>query len=156
MNKATNLESFKKALKKQQHPSLSITYADAKDNILFVDNGLFPFRDTGFNYEKVLPGDTSAACWPAKFHPFEELLVVENPSSGYLHHMNGSGFYCTDSAVSPNPSDYDHVVGYQQYKVARNYRVDEMMSQMGKMDICLLYTSPSPRDYAASRMPSSA
>ena len=24
------------------------------------------------------------------------------------------------------------------------------------LDICLLYTSPSPRDYAASRMPSSA
>ena len=23
-------------------------------------------------------------------------------------------------------------------------------------DVCLLYTSPSPRDYAASRMPSSA
>ena len=27
---------------------------------------------------------------------------------------------------------------------------------MGKDGICLLYTSPSPRDYAASRMPSSA
>ena len=26
----------------------------------------------------------------------------------------------------------------------------------GKTEICLLYTSPSPRDYAASRMPSSA
>ena len=26
----------------------------------------------------------------------------------------------------------------------------------GKVTICLLYTSPSPRDYAASRMPSSA
>ena len=26
----------------------------------------------------------------------------------------------------------------------------------GNPDICLLYTSPSPRDYAASRMPSSA
>ena len=26
----------------------------------------------------------------------------------------------------------------------------------GKERICLLYTSPSPRDYAASRMPSSA
>ena len=25
-----------------------------------------------------------------------------------------------------------------------------------KVDVCLLYTSPSPRDYAASRMPSSA
>ena len=26
----------------------------------------------------------------------------------------------------------------------------------GKVSDCLLYTSPSPRDYAASRMPSSA
>ena len=26
----------------------------------------------------------------------------------------------------------------------------------GRIRICLLYTSPSPRDYAASRMPSSA
>ena len=29
-------------------------------------------------------------------------------------------------------------------------------SQAGLSWICLLYTSPSPRDYAASRMPSSA
>ena len=27
---------------------------------------------------------------------------------------------------------------------------------LGLINICLLYTSPSPRDYAASRMPSSA
>ena len=27
---------------------------------------------------------------------------------------------------------------------------------MGVINACLLYTSPSPRDYAASRMPSSA
>ena len=28
--------------------------------------------------------------------------------------------------------------------------------QSGQIIVCLLYTSPSPRDYAASRMPSSA
>ena len=33
--------------------------------------------------------------------------------------------------------------------VANNERFDQLMA-------CLLYTSPSPRDYAASRMPSSA
>ena len=27
---------------------------------------------------------------------------------------------------------------------------------MAGLEVCLLYTSPSPRDYAASRMPSSA
>ena len=30
------------------------------------------------------------------------------------------------------------------------------MASPGSMSACLLYTSPSPRDYAASRMPSSA
>ena len=32
----------------------------------------------------------------------------------------------------------------------------EVVEQIKQMVICLLYTSPSPRDYAASRMPSSA
>ena len=30
------------------------------------------------------------------------------------------------------------------------------LSRIRQHQICLLYTSPSPRDYAASRMPSSA
>ena len=33
---------------------------------------------------------------------------------------------------------------------------EEMLLQSAKWKISLLYTSPSPRDYAASRMPSSA
>ena len=32
----------------------------------------------------------------------------------------------------------------------------EYLDQLCHSYICLLYTSPSPRDYAASRMPSSA
>ena len=36
-------------------------------------------------------------------------------------------------------------------------RVEQLIIQIiGTFSICLLYTSPSPRDYAASRMPSSA
>ena len=30
------------------------------------------------------------------------------------------------------------------------------MAEVAQVNACLLYTSPSPRDYAASRMPSSA
>ena len=33
---------------------------------------------------------------------------------------------------------------------------DTRSADGGQWGICLLYTSPSPRDYAASRMPSSA
>ena len=35
-------------------------------------------------------------------------------------------------------------------------RPDFRQVDIRKMNDCLLYTSPSPRDYAASRMPSSA
>ena len=49
---------------------------------------------------------------------------------------------------------YDGVYSHGTNRVARfvNY------IQKGWVDVnaCLLYTSPSPRDYAASRMPSSA
>ena len=35
--------------------------------------------------------------------------------------------------------------------------INETEKKYGRIDVlCLLYTSPSPRDYAASRMPSSA
>ena len=34
--------------------------------------------------------------------------------------------------------------------------VDKNLKEIGKLNICLLYTSPSPRDLSTSRMPSSA
>ena len=44
------------------------------------------------------------------------------------------------------------VVGVLPIAVGKATRMVEFMQDEG----CLLYTSPSPRDYAASRMPSSA
>ena len=41
------------------------------------------------------------------------------------------------------------------YSAATGLQLDTMRV-MPKAPACLLYTSPSPRDYAASRMPSSA
>ena len=40
--------------------------------------------------------------------------------------------------------------------VAHIEAVDPLSAQFEALGYCLLYTSPSPRDYAASRMPSSA
>ena len=37
-----------------------------------------------------------------------------------------------------------------------NPKVNENLARLKGFSHCLLYTSPSPRDYAASRMPSSA
>ena len=45
----------------------------------------------------------------------------------------------------------------QEFEIKIRKHFDEaMVLYQSMLDICLLYTSPSPRDYAASRMPSSA
>ena len=43
----------------------------------------------------------------------------------------------------------------EQYKDVQ-VSIEFITPQQAQIYICLLYTSPSPRDYAASRMPSSA
>ena len=48
---------------------------------------------------------------------------------------------------------------YTLYLTTHNFHwnvTGPMFNTLHTMFICLLYTSPSPRDYAASRMPSSA
>ena len=45
----------------------------------------------------------------------------------------------------------EHLTAEDIYDLAK-----KKCPEIGLATICLLYTSPSPRDYAASRMPSSA
>ena len=60
-----------------------------------------------------------------------------------------AGYRDLDTAMKEKIADLSayHSLYYSQKKFG------EMKD---KEDSCLLYTSPSPRDYAASRMPSSA
>jgi len=46
--------------------------------------------------------------------------------------------------------EYHRPVGY------KNFEIRQSQAQAGKYQLCLLYTSPSPRDRTRSRMPSSA
>ena len=52
-----------------------------------------------------------------------------------------------------NPKAWVHIIHGMSEHAAR---YDELASELNKEDICLLYTSPSPRDKRQSRMPSSA
>ena len=44
----------------------------------------------------------------------------------------------------------------QRYRKMSTRKSNNFLRNMNPFKNCLLYTSPSPRDYAASRMPSSA
>lgn len=128
MNKATSLDEFKEALRPQQHPCLSIIYADKEGNIYFLDNGLFPDRNPAYNWDYMLLGDTSATLWAEEYAPLEALLQVENPPSGYVYHMNGPGFNSTGPEDNPKPSDVD-ILGYLREETARHLHFQDLMKE---------------------------
>ena len=81
----------------------------------------------------------------------------------YVEDQN-TGYVDTDTKCSKMPSREMAIVTCMDTRLV-NFLEDSMDIGRGEAKIvktagncitCLLYTSPSPRDYAASRMPSSA
>ena len=62
-----------------------------------------------------------------------------------------------DNHVWDNKHPTAQMLGrWQPWHEGHQKLFEETLKKTGQVNICLLYTSPSPRDYAASRMPSSA
>ena len=82
---------------------------------------------------------------------FEDAIKVTETSSGYFTANISDNWSIGQTANG----------GYSMSLLAKacsEYldHKDPLVLSANYIDSCLLYTSPSPRDYAASRMPSSA
>ena len=60
------------------------------------------------------------------------------------------------SLILTSCSMFNSEAPYKRFFSEKEYPIIKAIHDCDKDKICLLYTSPSPRDYAASRMPSSA
>ncbi|MFM2060619.1 MAG: hypothetical protein RLZZ507_289 [Cyanobacteriota bacterium] len=96
MSKAQNLTAFEKVVQRLQLPMFTIMYADQEGHIMHLFNGLVPVRKEGdFKYwQGVIPGDTSKTLW-TKFHPYQDLPKVIDPSSGWLQNANDAPWTTT-------------------------------------------------------------
>ena len=66
------------------------------------------------------------------------------------------GYACTETDVlMPMPIEYSHRLVKKQSEVRKSGQLAWLRPD-AKSQVCLLYTSPSPRDQRGSRMPSSA
>jgi penicillin G amidase len=98
LNRATNWEQFRAALKRFPGPGQNFVYADKAGNIGYQATGLLPIRT---NYA----GDVPAQGWSGEnewqgFIPFEELPSSFNPADGYVVTAN----------QNPFPPDYRYPV----------------------------------------------
>ena len=80
----------------------------------------------------------------------ENPTIQTNASDGTV----GKALVMLDLVASfERPVRFSEILSKSAYPKATVYR---LLQTLSNQSICLLYTSPSPRDYAASRMPSSA
>ncbi|WP_340587567.1 penicillin acylase family protein [Erythrobacter alti] len=106
MAEARTREEFEAALARLQNPMFNTIYADSNGEILFVSNGLHPVRGPGDAdyWDGVIDGNTAETLW-TDYHPYESLMRIANPASGFLQNANETGFTAT-LPVALDPADF--------------------------------------------------
>ena len=134
MNKARSLSEFKAALRPIDIPSTNIIYADQKGNIMLVSNGKLPIRDSKFDWQEILPGNTSETLWK-DFIPLDSLPQKLNPDCGYLFETNNTPFNCTCEEENPKEPIANRQMGYQATNEdnIRALRFMELIAQYDKL-----------------------
>ncbi|KFE63185.1 penicillin acylase family protein [Hyalangium minutum] len=125
LNRAPDFTQWQAALAMQGIPGTNFLYGDAAGNIAFFYNASFPNRKPGFDYSKVLPGDTSSAYAPGTV-PWSSVPRNVNPASGILINGNNSPYQAAGlgSEIPPQPP----LLGVETDTTNRGDRALELMS----------------------------
>lgn len=124
LDKAQSLEEWKAAMALQALPSINYVYADAKGNVGYVYNGLFPRRREGVDWSGVLPGDRSDLIWTG-YLPFDQVPQVWQPKGGLVFNANNTPFEATAFGDGLDPYAFSPTMGIQTNMTNRSLRLVE-------------------------------
>jgi len=133
MDKAQSFSEFHDALEMQALPKLNIMYADVRDTIFYISQGMVPQRNNNYDYSGVLPGDTSANLW-TDYYPLEDLPQKLNPSCGYLFNMNNTPFNATCDEEDIDPQNFEDDMGFRKNNNNRSIRFEQLISKFDEVD----------------------
>lgn len=106
MARAENREQWEAAFDDLQLPMFNAVYADDNGEILYVSSGLHPVRQRGDAdfWGGMLDGADPELLW-TDYQPYDRLLRVANPASGFVQNANETGWTAT---IPPalDPADY--------------------------------------------------
>ena len=123
MNKSKNLEEWTEAMEMMSMPMFNAGYADKEGNILYVYNAGIPIRNEKYDWQKVLPGNTSETLW-TDYIPYDMLPKVINPKKGFIQNCNSSPYQTT--ADDDNPEKVlSKTAGIEEFMTNRALRALE-------------------------------
>lgn len=150
LNKAKNFTEWRDAMRMNAIPGMNFVYADKSDTIFYVSTAKMPYRDPAYNWQKVLPGNTSKTLWPAVFYPFDSVPQVLKPKSGYLVNTNNSAFDVTSSECNAVCNNYDKGMGYGMERNNRSIMAHHLIGKHDKLSYDDFKTIKFNSDFADS------
>jgi acyl-homoserine-lactone acylase len=127
IGKAQNWDEWRTAMSIGGIASTNFIYADKTGRIAYVYNALFPQRKAGYNYEGVLPGDTSATMWQNTVS-LSQMPQILNPASGFVFNANNTPFVAAGPGSELNPANFSPLLGIERRTTNRMVRANELLS----------------------------
>jgi acyl-homoserine-lactone acylase len=125
--KATNWEEWTKSMSIGGIPATNFIYADKTGRVAYIYNALFPDRKPGYDYTKLLPGDTSAVMWAGPVG-FDRYPKIVDPASGFVQNANNTPFLAAGPGSEMNPADYSPYLGIELGMTNRGLRANELLT----------------------------
>ena len=127
MNKATSFNEFYGILNMKSIPGYNIGYADKKDTIFYISNGIIPIRNEKNDWTKIVDGSKSENLWE-EYYDIKDLPQVINPKSGFIYNANHSPFKSTGWSENPKQEDYSKTMNYETYDNNRSTRIIDLIN----------------------------
>jgi acyl-homoserine-lactone acylase len=96
--KARNLDDFRGSLAEYPMDKWNLIYADREGNIFYIDNGVFPKRGPGYNFNRPVPGWEPGAQWNG-YVALHDLPQFTNPPNGVIVQCNNSPYSTAQPSV---------------------------------------------------------
>jgi acyl-homoserine-lactone acylase len=132
MSHANNFDEFKATLQMHSIPLFNFVYADADNNIAHFFNGMLPKRTAQYNWQRILPGNTSATLWN-NFIPINDMPRTINPQCGFVYNTNNTPWRNTCDAENIDSTKYDNLSAWFWNRPnGRDYRLRELIDAKDK------------------------
>lgn len=130
LTKARDWGQWSAAMAIQGIPGTNFLYADRTGKIALIYNAMFPNRRPGFDYAKLLPGDTSRDFAPGTV-PYAAYPKNVDPASGYLINANNTPYLAAGPGSEIAPQD--PLLGVETDNTNRGRRSIELMGADGSI-----------------------